>query len=132
MSDARKQFLADLATATKKKVRTVASKPPVGQIIHYAPTGLVVVNQYLLGGGFPCGRLSEIAGDEGIGKSSLLFSTIAECQQIGWNTMLYESESRLDSRRLDTWYPSFLTLSLTLTVRRGVVKVYSVDANAEE
>ena len=98
---ARQRFLADMKTATGRAVRTVKSRPPVGQIIHYAPTGMDTVDQYLLGGGFPCGRITEIAGDEGVGKSSLLFATIAECQSIGWNTLLYETESRLDSRRLE-------------------------------
>lgn len=50
-------------------------------------------------GGFPGGRISEIAGEEGAGKSALLYSTLAQAQQKGIDTFLIESEGTFEEAR---------------------------------
>lgn len=65
-------------------------------------TGLLALDRFL-GGGWPIGRLVEIAAWEGIGKSTLLDQSIAMAQQQNAITALIDSEKARDrdySRRL--------------------------------
>lgn len=48
----------------------------------YLPTGSFILDR-CIGGGFPVGRIVEIFGPEGSGKSSLALHAIRECQKLG-------------------------------------------------
>ena len=65
------------------------------------PTGIDVLDHYVLGcGGFPCGRIAEVYGGEGSGKSSLVFNTIAQAQKIGLPVIFIETEQAITGGRI--------------------------------
>ena len=51
---------------------------------------------YILGGGFPCGRITEIMGNEGSGKTTLALHALAECQRLGGLPVIIDVEHALD------------------------------------
>jgi len=58
-------------------------------------TGIVSFN-YIIGGGLPEGRLTEIYGDFSSGKSVFVYQSIAEVQKAGGVAMLHDSEGALN------------------------------------
>jgi len=68
---------------------------PEGIITLRIPTGSIKLD-YLLGGGIPAGRITQIYGDEGVGKTSLLYRIIAEAQKMGLSTVLVTEEKSFD------------------------------------
>lgn len=65
------------------------------------PTGIDVLDNHVLGiGGWPCGRIAEIFGGEGSGKSSLVFSSIAQAQKIGLPVIFVETEHAITKGRI--------------------------------
>jgi len=73
---------------------TVFGDPSVGNI-EWLDTGIPVLNEMISGkedGGFPRGRMIEISGPEGSGKTFLLSKTYARCQELGLKCMHYDAE----------------------------------------
>lgn len=65
------------------------------------PTGVEVLDHYVLGcGGFPCGRIAEVYGGEGTGKSSLVFNTIAQAQKMSLPVIFIETEQAITGGRI--------------------------------
>lgn len=58
-------------------------------------TGSLALDK-MLGGGWPEGRIIEVAGWEGVGKSSLLDQAAAQCQAMGGIVSLIDSEKARD------------------------------------
>ena len=70
----------------------------------WIPSGISVVDHYLLGGGgLPVGRLTELFGDEGTGKTSLVFAFMAGAQRAGGIVGLAETENALQVERATTF-----------------------------
>lgn len=61
------------------------------------PTGLLCLD-YLLGGGYPRGRIVEMYGWESSGKSTMTMISIAECQRNGGNCALIDAEHAHDPK----------------------------------
>jgi recombination protein RecA len=61
------------------------------------PTGSLAVDQ-LIGGGWPVGRIVEVASWEGVGKSTLLDQSMAEVQRMGGVAALIDSEQCRDEK----------------------------------
>jgi recombination protein RecA len=61
----------------------------------WVPTGSIVIDR-LTGGGWPVGRISEVAAWESVGKSTLLDQSIAQCQRIGGVACLIDTEQSRD------------------------------------
>lgn len=101
--DPQKAFFSELEKRLGKlKARPASKKRPKGEVTDVIPTGLEVLDHYLLGGGgWPCRRMIEVASDEGLGKSSLLYAGFAEAQKLGFNTYYAETENRLDRSRME-------------------------------
>lgn len=59
------------------------------------PTGALALDR-MLGGGWPEGRIIEVAAWEGVGKSTLLDQTAAHCQRLGGVVALIDSEQARD------------------------------------
>lgn len=78
---------------SKKSIElTLLSDPETDSIIkNWIPTSSIALNQ-ILGGGLPCGRLTEIYGEESAGKSSLVADIIANTQRIGGSAVVIDSE----------------------------------------
>jgi recombination protein RecA len=77
------------------------------EIKEVCPTGISVVDKHVLGnlfgiGGLPFGRIIEVAGEEGSGKSSFLYSVFAQAQKAGDATYLLDAEKAFDRERLRT------------------------------
>jgi len=58
-------------------------------------TGVVSID-YIMGGGFPRKRITELYGEEGAGKSSILYVTIANLQKSGGIPVYIDLENTLD------------------------------------
>jgi recombination protein RecA len=63
----------------------------------FVSTGSVGMD-YALGGGFVCGRIVEISGHPGCGKSTLAISTIAEANKSGIKALYVDAERALDPK----------------------------------
>ena len=72
----------------------------ISQIREFIPCGVNVIDHHLLGGGgLPVGRLTELFGDYGTGKSSLCFAFMANAQRLGGLVGLVDSEHALQIER---------------------------------
>lgn len=97
-TDRRLDALRALQGELAKKSKTDPSVPRItfgGQIpdVETIPTGVPSLDA-MLGGGFPKGRITAIAGAESNGKSTLAYTTIAELQRRDPNALaiLIDSE----------------------------------------
>jgi recombination protein RecA len=67
------------------------------RITDVCPTGLAVIDNYVLGcGGMPYGRVAEIFGLEGGGKTTLMNRLLASCQREGDISVLCDAENKYD------------------------------------
>ena len=60
------------------------------------PTGILPLDLALRTGGFPKGRLIEVFGSEGGGKTSIALHLIAKCQEDGGTVAFIDAEHALD------------------------------------
>lgn len=66
-------------------------------IKEFLSTGSLAIDKYV-GGGWPVGRISELAAWEGVGKSTLLDMSLAQVQRQGGIACLVDSEVSRDSK----------------------------------
>lgn len=66
-----------------------------GDVRERISTGSLALDK-LTGGGWPVGRITEIAAWEGVGKSTLLDQAAAQCQRVGGVPVLVDSERGRD------------------------------------
>jgi recombination protein RecA len=71
---------------------TLDSPPPVAAI----PTGSLALDAALGVGGIPKGRITEVYGPDGAGKTTLVLSVIAQAQQHGGTACFIDTEHALD------------------------------------
>lgn len=72
----------------------------ISEVKEFIPSGVSVIDHLLLGGGgLPVGRLTELFGDYGTGKSSLCFAFMANAQRLGGLVGLVDSEHALQTDR---------------------------------
>lgn len=72
----------------------------ISEVREFIPSGLSVVDHFLIGGGgLHVGRLTELFGSEGTGKSSLTYALMAGCQRAGGLVGLAETEYALQVDR---------------------------------
>jgi recombination protein RecA len=69
---------------------TASTKPAV------IPTGSLALDHALGVGGIPRGRISEVYGPEGVGKTTLALSVLAQAQRAGGTGLFVDSEHALD------------------------------------
>jgi recombination protein RecA len=69
-------------------------------ITEFVSTGNLAIDGLIGGriGGWPVGRMSELAAWEGVGKSTLLDQSMAEAQRMGGTALLIETEQSRDTR----------------------------------
>ena len=67
------------------------------------PTGAMSLDVALGVGGLPTGRVVELYGPEGSGKTSLALSVIAEAQKLGGNAGFIDAEHALSRDRVQTF-----------------------------
>jgi recombination protein RecA len=66
--------------------------------ISVIPTGILLLDEALGVGGFPCGRMVEIYGPEGSGKTTIALSVIAQTQKAGGKCVLIDAEHSLNEQ----------------------------------
>lgn len=64
------------------------------------PTGIEVVDNAIGVGGFPRGRISEVYGGEGMGKTTLCLHAIASAQKMGLGALFVDAEHALSYERM--------------------------------
>jgi recombination protein RecA len=87
------ELVAEINSAMGKPVMTVASHP--GLKVVKVPTPSLVINR-ITGGGFALGRHVELFGDPGVGKSTIMYGTIAMSQRRGKLCGLVDPEGVFD------------------------------------
>jgi len=70
--------------------------------IEVIPTGNIAIDRALGVGGIPKGRITEVYGPEGSGKTSLTLHVIAECQKSGGVAAFVDMEHALDPNYADS------------------------------
>jgi len=74
------------------------------EVTEVIPTGIEVFDKHVLGcGGLAVGKLHELAGDEGAGKSALTYQCLAATQRMGGIALLVETEEALSTERAQTF-----------------------------
>ncbi len=87
------------AKAGKGSARLL-SDGSASDIVEVVPTGIDVLDHHVLGcGGWPVGRIVELFADEGLGKSSMMFQSVAGVQRLDGIPTIVETEYALDSSR---------------------------------
>jgi len=88
--------LADrLSAAMKRPVALVASgAASVG--VEVIPTGIMTLDKALGVGGWPCGRVVEIFGDEACGKTTLAMTGLIQAQLCGFEACYIDVEQAVD------------------------------------
>ncbi|HEX9717370.1 MAG TPA: recombinase RecA [Actinomycetota bacterium] len=69
---------------------------PAGQGISVIPTGSIALDMALVVGGIPRGRIAEVFGPEGSGKTTVCLHIIAEAQKLGGIAAFVDAEHALD------------------------------------
>ena len=69
--------------------------------VDVCPTGIDVVDKATGIGGFPRGRVSEVFGREGCGKTTLCLHAIAEAQKRGENCAFIDMEQAISFQRME-------------------------------
>lgn len=98
--DALRKRVEEKGASTKKGAPGVGRVGILGEGYHalsevneVIPTGLEALDRHILGcGGWPTGRISEVYGAEGIGKSSLLALGFGQAQKMGGAGILIDTE----------------------------------------
>jgi recombination protein RecA len=65
------------------------------------PTGIPKIDEITGIGGIPRGRITEIWGDEAVGKTTLCLHLMRECTRLGFGAAFVDSEHALSLSRLD-------------------------------
>jgi recombination protein RecA len=119
----------------------------LGEASHMAvdviPTGALTLDMALGVGGVPRGRIIEIYGQEGSGKSTLVLAIIAEAQRMGGKAAFIDVEHALDpdyakalGLNIDDLYisqPDYGEQALDIAemlVRSGAIDVIAIDSVA--
>lgn len=101
MKNQKGSYISNLQSALKKKdiELMLLGDPDVGALVKYRiPTSSFLLNA-AIGGGIPCGRLTEIYGEESNGKSSLVADIMANTQKLGGIAVIIDSEQAFDPKR---------------------------------
>jgi len=96
-----REFLRDLQEDHDSDQFTFFSDNVHATVEHRVPTGVLALDR-LTGGGWPIGRMVEVAAWEGVGKSTLLDQSIAEVQRMGGMAALIDTEGARDLQYMET------------------------------
>lgn len=80
---------------------TIQDRAAAAQITEYIKTGIDVIDNYVSGEGhgLPVGRMSEVFGEEGCGKTSFGYACIASVQRQGGIGVIADAEQSFDEER---------------------------------
>jgi recombination protein RecA len=85
---------------TTSALRLGSGREAAAQVKEVIPTGVEIIDHYSIGiGGLPVGRMSELSGEEGAGKTALSWQCIASAQQHGATCVVVDVEYSFDEDR---------------------------------
>lgn len=104
--EAAQKVAASVVVAVRKRigrkstgtVQLLSDGDSLGKVKEWIPSGFPDLDR-ILGGGWAIGRASEVAGDEGSGKSALAHVAIRQCQRMGGVAALLDFENALDEAK---------------------------------
>lgn len=100
MSPGAKAVAESLKKKYPSKILTLDDLGETSQVREFIPTGLGVLDNYVLGrGGLPVTRILECIGDEGTGKTGLLYRALGVFQRAGGVAALADAEYSFDEER---------------------------------
>ena len=85
----------DLAKGLKKKADASLGYISKGDFITVIPTGSLVLDSITCKGGIPVQRITQIASEPGVGKSTSALSIAASCQRLGGKVLYLDFEQSL-------------------------------------
>jgi len=77
----------------------LSEETTISQVRTWIPTGIRWLDS-VTGGGVPAGRLTEVFGWEGVGKTALCERVVKHCQDMGGIVNIIEPESSLERKRM--------------------------------
>ncbi len=94
------KILASINKGFKEPIAAPLSEGIRSDVKNVIPTGIPAIDNYVLGvGGLPCGRMTELFANEGVGKTSLALQAMASAQKQNSVVFLAETECALQSER---------------------------------
>ena len=88
--------------ADKSDVALLSEMQVLSEVKEWISTGFPNVDRSI-GGGFAVGRISEVFGPEGSGKTALAHMAIRSCQEQGGIVVLFDFEGELTPQRMDQY-----------------------------
>ena len=83
----------------KERIQLLSDGPPLADVTEWITTGFPAVDS-VLGGGLAIGRISEVFGPEGHGKSAFTHRCSKGCQDHGGTVIFLDFEAALDSKKV--------------------------------
>lgn len=96
----RQSITAASKRLKKRKIELFSLGDPKirANVSQFIPTSSGMLNS-AIGGGIPCGRVTEIFGEESNGKSSLVADIMMNAQKLGGMAVIIDSEQAFESER---------------------------------
>jgi recombination protein RecA len=108
-----------------------------GQVKEVIPTGIEVVDHHLLGiGGLPVGRISEVCGEYGCGKTAFAYQCAAAVQRVGGSVYFFDNERTFDEERATTYgcdidsmvLPECVTMEMGIEQTKLILENHDVES----
>lgn len=118
----------ELRSSLKKEFGASTAIDEDDFVTAFIPTGIEPLD-YLLGGGIPQGKMIEVAGKEGVGKSSFGIHMLSQTQKLGGIGVLIDTEGGVGDRfRLDQFGvdPSKVIISIEDLAEKAFAQVERV------
>lgn len=95
-----------LPDGQKHRAALLSEGPPLADVREWIPTGFDAIDEILgggveVGGGLAVGRISEVFGPEGSGKSAFTHMAAVGCQRIGGTVVYFDFEASLDANVME-------------------------------
>jgi len=94
-----RSVVSEINKEFKQSVASLAHDGLRGDVQGFVPTGLLMLD-LILHGGVPLGRMIEISGRPGMGKSTLAAHILANCQKMGGTAIVLDSENSWTTERV--------------------------------
>ena len=94
-----REVVSELNKDFKGEVATLAEDGMIGDVHRTIPTGCAMLDSFLRGG-IPLGRMVQISGRPGVGKSTLASRILGNCQKEGGIAIVLDAEKSWTSERV--------------------------------
>lgn len=101
MKDPLHEFLAEVNKTFGDGMAIILDENRVLDV-EVIPTGIDVIDKAVGVGGMPRGRIVEVFGNEGCGKTTLCLHVIAQAQGMGLGTLFVDAEHSLSPERMQS------------------------------